>query len=665
MIKKPILFEANELSFNTNGIGVLSEALQCDVTEEINGIFELFMVYPSFGKFFSEIRNDRIVYADASHELGMQPFRITRVNKLMNGFVNVYAQHISYDLGGVQLPPFTTKGTSDGMTKVKQYATTETPFLFQTYVVVDEDDEANTFTTSTPKSIRAYLMGTKDSYLKAYGGEFLFDKFRVSHASSRGSDKGFRVRYGVNLVDLNQEESIEKTYTGFYPYYKDEYMFMDLNESYDLAYPHEIDASKLPGKIMYADGNFSHQKVANIDLSPYFEIAPLSTDELREVAEKYAKENKIGVPAISLDIRFEELKKFKEFSNIPSPEDISLGDTIHVDFAKLNISAKGRINTIVYDSLRHQNKRVQIGDVKNSIADTIVQTINTQKTSVLSSDKINMTGYVTFTGLGKDGTTEIDGGRIKTGQIRSQNFSDPYMILIRSLKEPLSEGNYWYELYTEENSTRYISISKSIPEGGQIVYVPSENKVYTYSADDTLLENITPSIDELDNAQYLEIDMGAYFSESGTAFDLDSGEIISPQFSVKKDQAFFGGVIRTDHATLGKIAFSKDSFGAIAMPKKLGVTANGVYTIYFDGTYTYLLENLDSGERISCQIGDVLSSAIKFQLSAKNGEKTNEIYVDPNNARISGEWKATPYTDRTADPSEIVTKSDLIELGLI
>ena len=46
---KPILYEANTVDFNNNGLGALTEAMFSQVTEERNGIFELSVVYPMSG----------------------------------------------------------------------------------------------------------------------------------------------------------------------------------------------------------------------------------------------------------------------------------------------------------------------------------------------------------------------------------------------------------------------------------------------------------------------------------------------------------------------------------------------------------------------------------------------------------------------------------------
>ncbi len=46
---KPILFETGQTDFTTNGIGRLTDAISCKVTEERNGQYELHMEYPIDG----------------------------------------------------------------------------------------------------------------------------------------------------------------------------------------------------------------------------------------------------------------------------------------------------------------------------------------------------------------------------------------------------------------------------------------------------------------------------------------------------------------------------------------------------------------------------------------------------------------------------------------
>lgn len=761
MSKYPVLFELDETEFKTHGIGVLTEATQCDVTEALNGVFELNMLYPSNGAYIKELKNNRIIFADTGNELGNQPFRICRVTKLLNGVVNVYAHHISYDLGGVQLPPFEASGTADAFRKIKQYSTTENAFTFESTVI---DDKA--LSIPVPKSIRAYLMGEKDSVLQSYGGEFTFDRFHVRHSTIRGSDKGFRVKYGVNMVDLNQEESIEKTYTGIYPYYKDEYMFMDLSESYELTDPHEVDTSKLSKKIMYAKGEFSHRRIANIDLSPYFDLAPLEISDLEEIAREYMEKNEIGIPRVSLDVRYESLRKSPEYANVIFLEDVSLGDTIHVDFVKLGVYSVGRINSIIYDSLQHKNKRVSIGSPKSNIADTItsitnsvkgsetsilgisrsvakidiltnqnaasitaltkrqdqneeriaalniwvdenstnilaltewqgetdksianiqldssenaakiellvetsesgensvkgsvlVEAINGQSTATINADKVNLKGYVTVSSLTKTGTTEIDGSRITTGQILSRNFSDESVDLIQYAFKAYESGTYFFQF---ESTYFYFTITQPVPFGGSIKFYRWFGKIQTFDTNGNEIETVDCTTTAYPGS-LMDLDVSIYFSESGTKIDLENGEIISNQFSIKNDgTAYFGGELKVNFGRIGP--FDVSMRGLATTDRGCGISlvdtglyfTSDVYGTNEDGKVTFI-----AGDLIQAPYGNPHAVEIK-------NSSGDSLKITPKAATMTGSWKATPYKNPSKAASEIVTKQDLIDLGLI
>lgn len=767
MSKYPVLFELDETEFKTHGIGVLTEATQCDVTEALNGVFELNMLYPSNGAYIKELKNNRIIFADTGNELGNQPFRICRVTKLLNGVVNVYAHHISYDLGGVQLPPFEASGTADAFRKIKQYSTTENAFTFESTVI---DDKA--LSIPVPKSIRAYLMGEKDSVLQSYGGEFTFDRFHVRHSTIRGSDKGFRVKYGVNMVDLNQEESIEKTYTGIYPYYKDELMFMDLSESYQLMYPHEVDTSKLSKKIMYAKGDFSHRRIANVDLSKYFKEAPLELSELEEIAREYMEKNEIGIPRVSLDVRYESLRKSPEYANVIFLEDVSLGDTIHVDFVKLGVSSVGRINSIIYDSLQHKNKRVSIGSPKSNIADTItsitnsvkgsetsilgisrsvakidiltnqnaasitaltkrqdqneeriaalniwvdenstnilaltewqgetdksianiqldssknaakiellvetsesgensvkgsvlVEAINGQSTATINADKVNLKGYVTVSSLTATGTTEIDGSRIKTGEILSRNYDDSYILLEDYFWSEKSAGTYYFILDNNKSDRYEFTITQPIPEGGSLRFYMIGMLVETVDPSGNGIESSNVYKTQYPSGTKLDVYASSHFSHVGTKINLTNGEIITPQFAINKDGfAFFGGEMSVLNGRIGPFEIAAAGLYTNFPPSSL-------YEGGFLGMYADAFEfssTIDGEQKVSVKMGDIIPSdlgGVQHEVKIFN-KKGQSLTVTPTTATLTGSWKATPYTG--GDLSEIVTKQDLVNLGLI
>ena len=94
----PILFPASATTFASQGLGVLSDAISCEVTEERNGMYELQMQYSITGIHFNEIEQRNIILAKSNYTDDPQPFRIYRITKPLNGICTIYAQHITYDL---------------------------------------------------------------------------------------------------------------------------------------------------------------------------------------------------------------------------------------------------------------------------------------------------------------------------------------------------------------------------------------------------------------------------------------------------------------------------------------------------------------------------------------------------------------------------------------
>ena len=125
-----LLYSSGEADFNNNGLGALSDAISCEVTEERNGAFELQMEYPITGIHYQDIKPRRIITAKPNPYGDIQPFRIYRITRPMNGKVKVYAQHISYDLTGVTVAPFTAGSAVGAFTALENNATSNNLFFF-------------------------------------------------------------------------------------------------------------------------------------------------------------------------------------------------------------------------------------------------------------------------------------------------------------------------------------------------------------------------------------------------------------------------------------------------------------------------------------------------------------------------------------------------------
>lgn len=344
---KPILFPSTATEFTTQGLGALSDAISCIVTEERNGLYELEMQYPQSGIHFSEIQNRCIIYAIPSPYREAQPFRVYRITRPINGIATIYAQHISYDLAGIPVNPFTAGSAAEALSGMASHTAVESPFSFWT----DKSTTAN-FSVLVPSASRSVLGGVEGSILDVYGGEYLFDKFFVRLYNQRGNDNGVVIRYGKNLTDVEQDANISSVATGVLPYWVG------------------AEGELVQGNIVNVDGTFDFVRIMTIDFSSDFENQPTAS-ELETRAMQYIKSNKIGVPSVSISVSFVQLEQTEEYKDLALLEKCDLCDTVTVQFEALGINAKAEIVRIITDVLLERYESVEVGDIRANIAYTI------------------------------------------------------------------------------------------------------------------------------------------------------------------------------------------------------------------------------------------------------------------------------------------------------
>lgn len=252
----PILFNSDATTFNTMGLGALSDAISCKTKEGLDCQYELEMEYPVSGSRYKLLGLDKIIFAKANFADRPQPFRIYSITKPMNGKVKYYAQHISYDLSGYPVGSYRADNVVDALSGLRTYSIGNIPFTFST--TMDASEHEGEFLVSVPSTIRPVLGGYADSIQTIYGGEFHFDQFNIELLPTRGENRGVTVYYGKNLIDLNQEENCSQVYTGVLPYWT--YTFADGT----------IQTLALSNPVIDLPGEHSYRKIYMLDLTSDF-----------------------------------------------------------------------------------------------------------------------------------------------------------------------------------------------------------------------------------------------------------------------------------------------------------------------------------------------------------------------------------------------------------
>lgn len=345
----PILFPDTAEQFSTQGLGALSDAISCTVHEVLNGEYELEMEYPMDGIHYSEMTARCIIYAIPSPYRSPQPFRIYRQSRPLDGIVTFYARHISYDLSGVPVTPFSSSSVVDVLASIEQSWVVPCSFHFWT----DKTTSAN-FSISVPSATRSILGGTEGSVLDVYGGEYEWDGFTVRLWNHRGQDNGVTVSYGKNLTDISQDYNDSGVLTGIMPYW--------LGQDGTLVQSNPA--------IIEAPGTYDFENIQPVDFSQDFEEQP-TVEQLTERGQQYVNANDVGKPTVSTTVSFVQLEQMEQYKDLALLEKCDIGDSVTVRFPRLGVDSKARIVEIETDVLMERYSSVTLGNVQASMSSIV------------------------------------------------------------------------------------------------------------------------------------------------------------------------------------------------------------------------------------------------------------------------------------------------------
>lgn len=341
-----------------NGLGILTDCLECMVTEERNGIYELTLKYPTSGIHAKELKERRILKAKPNYTDDPQLFRIYNIGKELNGSFTVNARHITYDLSGYVI----TTGTAANAVLACDLLQNNAP---NWTINTDKDVTAN-FKIYEPSSVRSWFGGKEGSLLDVYGtAEWKYDNFECSLLSHRGTDRGVKVKYAKNLLTLTQDLDSDNIITGVLPYWKD-------------SQTNEV----VIGQTQSTSVSLDVPNIYTLDCSSTFQekptVAQLNTEAIRYIGNhntQFVKQN------IKLD--FLQIGQLKDR--------VDLCDTVEIEYPDFGISGTAKCITTKWDVIKERYDSIEIGEPKTNIADTIV---SVEKTSNNAMTRTEMSGAI-------------------------------------------------------------------------------------------------------------------------------------------------------------------------------------------------------------------------------------------------------------------------------
>lgn len=415
-----ILHDKTNNDWNSLGFGPLVDAMNPKVTREKHGIYDLQFQYPVNGPLFDELKIGRWIVSDAGPTIVSQAqrFEIATITKPIDGIVTVYCEHKRYQLLRTIVKVGEKMSTTKAQLALNRLLQLSEPKSDFTYFSDVQTDAGMDFSDPAKfENVQSALGGVRGSILDNFGGEYLFDNNKVSLLQSAGKESNVIIAYGKNLTDVTQEESIESTYTSVYGWAKDEEgKVITLPETY-------IDSEYV--------GSYTQRRIQMKDFS---DETITTTAQLRTAVQNFIKNNKIGVPKVSIKAKYEELSSSVNADNLKLLESIDLCDYVTISFNQLGINTSAQIVKTVWNVGLDKYDSVELGDARTDFA------------KVLEDNK-------TDTGQIEDKLDWIEDAQNEASNILNNpgrgnvviypSLADPQEILIMDTKDIDTAKNVW------------------------------------------------------------------------------------------------------------------------------------------------------------------------------------------------------------------------------
>ena len=372
---RPILYNANERSFETYGLGEI-DATKAQVTRERNGNYTLYIEYPASGPLASVFKNDMRIKSDAGLRTKNQTFFITRVVKDSTGISKVYAKHISHLTETMAIRNNTVvSGTAPAALSIWA-SNCLGGIRFDVWSDIELSSKTS-WDIANFKTARDALGGVSGSILDVWGGEYEFDNTTIRLHKQLGRKSPIVLEYGRNILRAEDDQDIESAYTSVYPYAT----YTPENQGAgDATGSTQQVTVELPEK--YVDGPYiglyNERRVLIVDFSSNFKEKEVPTvDKLRKLAKDYAINNRLGLPKINTKIEYVDLSKTLDYKLTQILEEAELCDIVPIYYPEIGLTSEdAKLTTIVYDVLLEQNDSVEVGVIGDGFKSSMTSNLS-------------------------------------------------------------------------------------------------------------------------------------------------------------------------------------------------------------------------------------------------------------------------------------------------
>lgn len=364
------IYDSQNTNFDQNGDSVLFPE-KCAVQAELNGTWVLNITHPIDDENRWKYIEEEAVIAVPTFMGKKQLFRIDRVSTVTEGddTITAVAYPIFWDSAD-DLFLLDSRPTEKNGQEALDIMLAGSKYTAQS-------DITRTATAYFERRNMMDALNGEDSptFIQRWGGEMLYDNYKIIVNDRVGGDYGAEVRYRKNMNGVQSDISMENVVTRIVPVAYNGYTIDGSSAWVDS--PNINKYAKVYTKEIRFD-DVKMEKDASEDDEENGTIICKSQEEIDQALIQRCKEQfelGIDLPAVTLTVGVVDLEGTEEYKDFKDLVKIGLGDTVRCYNKKLDISTEARCIGMKWDCIRDCVDSVTLGEYQTTFVQQMVSTI--------------------------------------------------------------------------------------------------------------------------------------------------------------------------------------------------------------------------------------------------------------------------------------------------
>lgn len=207
---------------------------------------------------------------------------------------------------------------------------------------------------------------TKPTVIGTWGGEVLYDNFKIMINERVGGDYGAEVRYGMNEDGIEYTVDMTSVVTRIFPVayngrmLSSQYVDSPLIGKYEILRIKEMKFEDIRLRSDLGSDNTEGLIVCNTQ-------EELDAALINRCNEQY--ENGLDLPKVHIKVDMIALENTEEYKDFKDLVKVGLGDTVNCYNEKLDITTEARVIELTWDCISKKTKSIVLGDYKQNFID--------------------------------------------------------------------------------------------------------------------------------------------------------------------------------------------------------------------------------------------------------------------------------------------------------